>query len=170
MTAADAVASADLVVVAVPLHKYRSVDPELLRGKVVIDAMNYWAPIDGTQDDFEATDLTSSETIAEHLSGARLVKSLNHIGYHELEEHRLPAGDPNRRALALASDDDDAAALVSELIDRLGYDPVMAGPLVAGAAFQPGTAIFGGAHTAPELIDELARHREQHQARALLVE
>ncbi|MDQ1581952.1 MAG: 8-hydroxy-5-deazaflavin:NADPH oxidoreductase, partial [Microbacteriaceae bacterium] len=71
MTAADAVASADLVVVAVPLHKYRSIDPRLLRGKVVVDAMNYWAPIDGSQDEFEATDLTSSETVAAHLSGAR---------------------------------------------------------------------------------------------------
>jgi predicted dinucleotide-binding enzyme len=168
MTAADAVECADLVVVAVPLHKYRSLDPNLLSGKVVIDAMNYWAPIDGTQDDFETTDLTSSETIADHLAGARLVKSLNHIGYHELEEHGRPSGDPNRRALAVASDDDDAAALVMELIDRLGYDPVMAGPLVAGAAFQPGTNIFGGELTAPELLDELARHRERHPANAEL--
>lgn len=157
MTAAEAVATADLVVIAVPLHKYRTLDPHLLDGKVVIDAMNYWAPIDGTLDDFADTGRTSSETIAEFLPGARLVKSLNHIGYHELEEDPQPAGADSRRALAVASDDTEAAAIVMELIERLGYDSVNAGPLAMGAAFQPGTTIFGSAHTKAEIDAELTR-------------
>ena len=33
-------ASADLVVIAVPLHKYRTLDPELLAGLTAIDVMN----------------------------------------------------------------------------------------------------------------------------------
>jgi predicted dinucleotide-binding enzyme len=80
MMAADVIASADLVVLAIPLHKFRSLDPDSLRGKVVVDAMNYWAPIDGTLDGFESAEGTSSEIVAEYLAGARLVKSLNHIG------------------------------------------------------------------------------------------
>jgi predicted dinucleotide-binding enzyme len=155
VSAAEAVESADIVVLAVPLHKYRSVDPALLAGKVVIDAMNYWAPIDGTQDDFESG--TSSETIAQYLPGARLVKTLNHIGYHELEADDLPAGHPSRRALAVASDDAEAAELVMSFINSLGFDPINAGPLSAGAAFQPGTTIFGAAHRAAELREELSR-------------
>lgn len=40
VTAAEA-ADADIVIVAVPLHKYRTVDPGMLAGKTVIDVMNY---------------------------------------------------------------------------------------------------------------------------------
>ena len=36
-------------------------------------------------------------------------------------------------------------------INRSRYDPVDAGPLAAGRAFQPGTKIFNGSHTAPVL-------------------
>jgi 8-hydroxy-5-deazaflavin:NADPH oxidoreductase len=144
-------AAADLVVVAVPLHKYRTLDPSLLTGKTVIDVMNYWAPTDGEVDDFENDPRTSSEIIQEFLEGSNVVKSLNHIGYHELEEDDQAPGSPDRRALALAGDHDGAKELVAAFIDRLGYDPVDAGPLAAGRAFQPGTEIFNGSHTAEEL-------------------
>lgn len=144
-------AAADLVVVAVPLHKYRTLDPALLANKPVIDAMNYWAPIDGTIDDFEDDPRTSSEIIQAFLSESKVVKSLNHIGYHELEEDGQPADSADRRALAVASDHGQAKQLVSGFIDRLGYDPVDAGPLAAGRAFQPGTEIFNGSHTAPQM-------------------
>jgi 8-hydroxy-5-deazaflavin:NADPH oxidoreductase len=149
-------ASADLVVVAVPLHKYRTLDPGLLTGKTVIDAMNYWAPTDGEIDDFEGDPRTSSEIIQDFLPQSLLVKSLNHIGYHELEEDGRPAGTPGRRALALAGDHEDAKTLVAGFLDRLGYDPVDAGPLAAGRAFQPGTQIFNGSHTADQLRTLLA--------------
>ena len=148
--AADA-AGADLVVAAIPLHKYRSLDPALLEGKTVIDVMNYWAPIDGEVADFEGESRTSSEVIQEFLGGAKVVKSLNHIGYHELEEDGSAPDAPRRRALALAGDHDDAKALASAFIDRLGYEPIDAGPLAASRAFQPGTEIFNGSHTAAEL-------------------
>ncbi|MCU1404227.1 MAG: oxidoreductase [Glaciihabitans sp.] len=155
VTAAEAVASADIVVLALPLHKYRSIDAAALSGKIVIDAMNYWSPIDGTQDDFEEG--TSSETIAEYLPGARLVKTLNHIGYHELEADDKPSGHPHRRALAVASDDTQAAYAVMHFIENLGYDAVNTGSLASGASFEPGTIIFGAAHTAAEIHQELAR-------------
>ena len=148
---AAAVARQDLVILAVPLHKYRTVDPALLAGRTVIDVMNYWAPVDGEIADFEQESLTSSEVIQRYLSESKVVKSLNHIGYHELESDDHPAGTNGRRALALASDHPDAKSLVTGFIDRLGYDPIDAGPLAAGRAFQPGTEIFNGAHTADQL-------------------
>jgi predicted dinucleotide-binding enzyme len=43
MTAAAAVRDADIIVVAVPLSKQRTIDSTNLIGKVVIDTMNYWA-------------------------------------------------------------------------------------------------------------------------------
>lgn len=144
-------AASDLVIVAIPLHKYRTLNPADLAGRVVIDAMNYWAPVDGVHDDFEADARTSSEVVAAFLGGSRVVKSLNHIGYHEMEEDDRPAGDASRRALAVAGDDAAAKELVQRFIDRLGYDAIDAGPLAAGRAFEPTTPIFTGSHTAPEL-------------------
>jgi len=144
-------AAADLVVIAVPLHKYRTLDPTLLAGKTVIDVMNYWAPTDGEVDDFENDPRTSSEVIQDFLAEASVVKSLNHIGYHELEEEGQNPGTTGRRALAVAGDSDDAKALVAGFIDRLGYDTIDAGQLAAGRAFEPGTEIFNGSHTAEEL-------------------
>ena len=155
VTAAEAVATADIVVLALPLHKYYSIDAAALAGKVVIDAMNYWSPIDGVQDDFEVG--SSSETIAAYLAGARVVKTLNHIGYHDLEAQGRPAGSADRRALAVASDDAAAAEAVMGLIEDLGYDAVNAGDLATGAAFEPGTVIFGAAHSAADIERELDR-------------
>lgn len=142
MTTADVVATADLVILAVPLHKYRSVQPGPLAGKIVIDTMNYWQPIDGDLAEFSADARSSSEVVGEYFAGARLVKTLNHIGYHDLETDARPAGHPERHALAIAGETT-AAAVVAEVINRFGFDPIDAGPLEAGAAFEPGSPIFG---------------------------
>jgi predicted dinucleotide-binding enzyme len=163
VTAAEA-AGADIVVVAVPLHKYRTLDPELLTGRTVIDAMNYWAPVDGELDDFENDERTSSEIVQAHLSGSDVVKTLNHIGYHDLEVDGKAPGRDGRRALALAGDHDGAKALVADFLNRLGYDPVDAGPLESGRAFQPGTGIFNGSHTADQVRFILAADREPARA------
>ncbi|MGD8216441.1 NADPH-dependent F420 reductase [Aestuariimicrobium sp. Y1814] len=155
LDAPDAVREADIVVLAVPLHKHTTVDPQLLASKVVVDAMNYWAPVDGIIADFEDPGTTSSEVVARHFAHSRLVKAFNHIGYHDLEEHATPKGTPGRRALAVASDHCDAAIAVADLVDRIGFDAVQAGPLAAGAALEPGTAVFNGSFTARELADAI---------------
>ena len=87
--ASDAVADADIVVLAIPLHRFLDVDPGLLKGKLVVDAMNYWPASDGVLAAFEEG--ASSEIVARRLAGSTVVKAFNHIGYHELED-RAPAG------------------------------------------------------------------------------
>jgi 8-hydroxy-5-deazaflavin:NADPH oxidoreductase len=143
VSAETAAREGDIVMLAIPLPKYRTLRPERLAGKIVVDAMNYWPPTDGVLTEVQSEPL-SSTVIQRHLAGARLVRTLNHIGYHELEEDGRPAGDPERRALAVASDDAEARRVVAGVIDRLGYDPVDAGPLAAASQFEPGTAIFEG--------------------------
>src|SRR6266702_2357431 len=59
--AADAVAGADIVVLAIPLHRFFKMDPRLLAGKLVIDAMNYWPSSDGVLEELEEADTGSSE-------------------------------------------------------------------------------------------------------------
>src|SRR5579859_1160306 len=51
--AAEAVEEAGTVVLAIPLHKFTTLDPSLLNGKLVVDTMNYWPPVDGIQKMFE---------------------------------------------------------------------------------------------------------------------
>ena len=146
--AADAVAGADIVILAIPLHRFAGLDRSMLDGKLVIDSMNYWAPTDGTQSLFEDASLTSSEIVQRELPGATVVKTFNHIGYHEMEEDRRPVGDPDRRALGVASDDSEAAATVASLIEDIGYDTVLAESLRDGVAFEPGGPVFGARLTA----------------------
>lgn len=155
----DQLRGSDLIVVAVPLHKYRSIDTSVLQGHVVIDTMNYWAPVDGVMEEFE-DGRSTSEVIAEFLGEVRAVKTLNHIGYGDIEVDSHPAGAPNRRALAVAGDDAQVKAVVSAFVDSLGYDAVDAGPLSAGKTFENGTEIFNGRHTAEQmraLLDQCER-------------
>jgi 8-hydroxy-5-deazaflavin:NADPH oxidoreductase len=142
--AVDAIASADIVVLAIPLHRFLAMDTDALSGKLVIDAMNYWPATDGKlASPFDDEGSGSSEVVAEQLHNATVVKTLNHVGYHELESHARPPGSVDRRALGVAGDDPDAVAAVSALVDRIGYDAVALGPLSAGRALQPGGPVFG---------------------------
>ena len=140
--AADAAADAELVVLAIPLHKFDTFEPAIVAGKIVIDTMNYWPPVDGVQDLFEDPVLTSSEIVQRRLAGSTVVKTFNHLGYHELADDRRPAGAPDRRAMGVAGDGI-AATVVADVIDAIGYDPVRLDGLRAGRVLQPGGPAFG---------------------------
>jgi len=146
--ACDAVADADIVVLAMPLHRFLDVDPGQLSGKLVVDAMNYWPASDGVLTAFE--DGGSSEIVARRLAASTVVKALNHIGYHDLEDRARPAGAPDRSAAGVAGDEAAAVATVSDLVDQIGYDPVRLESLRAGRALQPGGPVFGSVLTRAE--------------------
>ena len=154
--AADAAAAADLLVLAIPLHRFSALDPGLLAGKLVVDAMNYWAPADGVVRMFQGQELSSSEIVQRQLSQSTVVKSLNQIAYQDLEDGRRPAGSPDRHAIGVAGNDAGAAKLVGEVIDRIGYDPILLPSLSAGRILQPGGPIFGAVLARSEF--ELAIH------------
>jgi predicted dinucleotide-binding enzyme len=52
-TTDEVVRHADMIVLAVPTHRFRELPRDLFAGKILIDAMNYWQPVDG--DDPELT-------------------------------------------------------------------------------------------------------------------
>lgn len=148
--AADAVADADVVVLAIPLHRFASFDPSSVAGKIVVDVMNHWPPIDGTQQLFEDRQYGSSEIVARRLTESAIVKTLNHIGYHELEEDRRPMDSPDRRALGIAGDDRASVDMVAEVVERIGYDVVRLGGISAGGLLEPGSPAFGRSLTRDE--------------------
>jgi predicted dinucleotide-binding enzyme len=153
--AADAVRAADIVMLAIPLHRFPAFDPDLVAGKLVVDTMNYWPPTDGVQEMFSGGELGSSEVVANRLARSTVVKTLNHIGYHELDEGRRPAGSPDRRALGVAGDDPAAVDAVASVIERIGYDTVRLGSLAAGRLLEPGSAVFGAQLTRSEFQQAL---------------
>jgi predicted dinucleotide-binding enzyme len=130
-------------VLAIPLHKFATFDPALVAGKLVVDTMNYWPPIDGVREMFEDRRYGSSEIVAHRLPRSTIVKTFNHIGYHELDDERRPAGSPQRRALGVAGDDPGAVDVVADVVERIGYDAVRLESLSAGRLLQPGGPVFG---------------------------
>src|SRR5260370_26300153 len=101
-SAAEAVREADLVVLAIPLHTFATLDAALLDGKLVVDVMNYWPPVDGRQELFERQRAGSSEIVQRRLAWSTVVKTLNHLGHHQPADDRPPPRTPERPSLLFA--------------------------------------------------------------------
>ncbi len=147
---------ADLVVVTIPVKAVPSVPSDELNGKTVIDTDNYYPARDGQIPDLDDARTTSSELLAAHLPGAKVVKAFNSMAAGELASDGVPTGTPHRRAIAIAGDDSDAKQKVAALIDQFGFDAVDAGPLAEGWRFQPGTPAYGARLDADQLRVALA--------------
>ncbi len=160
-TPAEAAAAGDLVVVTIPLKAIDTVPVEPLAGKVVIDTNNYYPQRDGHIDVLDDGSTTSSQLLQDRLTGSHVVKAFNHIAAADITDHAQPSGTDDRRALAIAGDDEQAKATVAELIDRIGFDVVDLGPLAESWRIETDTPGYGPRLTADGLRDALAAARRQ---------
>lgn len=151
VTTEEAVRNGDIVVLAIPTHRFRELPRDLFAGKILVDAMNYWEPVDGDDPELASAGDGTSMVVQEHFRSARVVKSLNQLGYHELIENPRPKGAPDRIAIGAAGDDRLAVRKVMRLVDRLGFDPVDLGPLENGLVLEPDGSPFAVTYTADEL-------------------
>lgn len=125
-TLTDAI-KADVIFLAVRFEAHADVAKALptWRGKTIIDVTNaYGVPPE------DLGGQSSSKFVAQAFRGARLVKGFNHLGAAILAQD--PAVHGGRRAVFLASDDDDAAAEIGTLAENLGFAPIKLGGLSEG--------------------------------------
>jgi hypothetical protein len=158
MTVEEAERFGEIVVVSIPLGRYRELPTDTVEGKVVIDTNNYYPQRDGQIPELDDNSTTSSELLQEHLPGARVVKAFNAIVWTKLRDDGRPAGDPDRVGIPISGDDEQAKQTVAELIDEIGFDAVDAGTLaVGGRKHQVGAPAYTQGLPTAELRVHLAR-------------
>ncbi|CAL8977364.1 hypothetical protein PROP_02176 [Propionicimonas sp. T2.31MG-18] len=146
----------EVVILAVPFHRFRELPLGCLAGHIVVDAMNHWPSVDETIIGFDSTTPTSVLVGRALPSDVLLVKALNHLSYHQLRDRARPPAAPDRIALAVSGDDPGAVARIEDLVTDLGFDPVAAGSLDSSDRQQPGSLLFGSildASTMRHLLD-----------------
>lgn len=150
----------DFVIIAVPLRRFRTLDPELFAGRTVVDVMNYWPPMDGVLAEFDDAGRPSSVVVQEGLPSATVVKTFNHLGYHQMEDLAESLAPTGRIALAVAGNDEDAVTTVMRFVEAVGFEPVNAGTLEDSAPLQPETPVFGAALNRDTLTTLLAQRTQ----------
>lgn len=161
VTIAEASKFGDAILLAVPWRSPEALPhPELLRNKIVIDAMNPYRP-DGGFYDLEGS--TSSEIVLKRIPGSRLVKAFNTIYYVHLADRgrkELPLDD--RHTIYVAGDDTEAKQVVARLIEGIGFAPVDTGSLREGGRMQePDSPIYNQTYNAREAREFLASLEEK---------
>jgi 8-hydroxy-5-deazaflavin:NADPH oxidoreductase len=133
MTNHEAARFGEVVILAAPWRKTDALPlPELVEGKIVVDAMN---PYSASGELIPLGESTSSEEVARRLPRARLVKAFNTMYYHTLATETRASAN-NRLVIFVAGDDADAKKTVARLIEQIGFAPLDTGSLREGGRRQ----------------------------------
>ena len=157
VTNAELANQADIIVLALPLSKYQEIDSELLKGKLVIDAMNYWWEIDGLDNIYSDAEQSSSEKVQAYFQDSTIIKAFNHMGYHNLSDDVRPDTHDNRKAQIITGDDQEAVKVVEAIVEEIGFTPLYIGDLKNGVILEPGSPLFGaslGVEETQAIVDE----------------
>src|SRR3954451_843778 len=158
VTAAEAVAAVDVVILSIPLNRIPEVAP-LIAGvpaeTVVIDTSNYYPQRDGRIDAIEAGQVESL-WVSEQL-GRPIVKAWNSIGSDSFARLGKPPGSPGRIALSVAADREADREVGMKLVEETGFDAYDAGTLADSWRQQPGAPCYCTDLTLAELPAALAR-------------
>ena len=155
-TVDQAIAFADVLFLGVPYGAVPQIGKDYgaaLKGKIVLDACNAVPARDGSISD-EVEQNGVGVTSQKYLSGTRLVRAFNTMGYTIFAKE---AGRPDpRMAVPIAGDDKDAMQIAATLVRDAGFDPVVVGSLADAKRFQRGTSGYGQQVTAAELKQKLS--------------
>jgi predicted dinucleotide-binding enzyme len=140
----DATVYGEVVLLAIPFYGIIETFPKIrddIEGKIVIDAMNFFEDRDsliaGQVKQFKGT---YSAFTASKLSGARVIKAFNTIYFKTLETQSNRRGAP--LSVPMAGDDEEAKAIVGQLIKDAGFEPYDVGLLEVSEIMQPGKLLW----------------------------
>nr|MDT0660213.1 NAD(P)-binding domain-containing protein [Micromonospora sp. DSM 115978] len=140
--APEAAAFGDLMVVAVPVGRYRELPTDGPAGRTVIDTGNYYPQRDGHLPELDR--VTSSELLQARLPDAYVIKAFNAMRAAHLAEYGRQSSAEWRYAIPVSGDDPAAKRRVLDLVEQVGFEPVDAGGLAEGGRrHQPGTPAYG---------------------------
>ena len=133
---AEAVKEAEVVVIATPWSAAEAAIKSLgsLAGKTVIDCMN---PLGMGPDGLQLVlgfNASAGEQVASWVPGAFVFKTLNTTGAGNMAK---AADYPVKPVMLVAGDDADRKPVMMELVGKLGFDPVDAGPLKNARLLEP---------------------------------
>ncbi|MDZ4745048.1 MAG: NAD(P)-binding domain-containing protein [bacterium] len=138
----DAVQASEVVILAIPYHAEQQLSDDVrasMAGKIVVSITN---PLTATLDDVLTPHHESAaECLAAMLPGARVVKALNTISASALT---LPRTTSLNYDTFVASDHEDAALVVENIIRALGYRPWYVGTLKLSRTLERMTALLIG--------------------------
>lgn len=125
-------AKADVVFLAVRWeHAQEALAAVSLEGKILIDVTNASLP-EFVLD--EEGSKTSSEIVGQWAKGAKVVKAFNTLYAHVLAENPQVGG--GNRVIFYSGNNDDAKAVVSGIINRIGFAGIDLGSLHEGGKLQ----------------------------------
>jgi 8-hydroxy-5-deazaflavin:NADPH oxidoreductase len=156
-TPAAAAAAADFAIVAIPITTIDQVPVEPLAGKVVITTINYFPDRLGHIAEIDNGTTTAPGLLQAHLPTSKVVRAFSMIDAADMSDDGHPAGDPKRRALALAGDDPAAKQLVARVYDEFGFDAVDIGGLDESWRVDAGQPAFVTRQNAAELKANVAQ-------------
>lgn len=140
-----AVDGAEVVILSVPLPAVSKLPRNLFENVPphvpVVDTCNYYPDMrDPRIPEIEAGEV-ESQWVSDQI-GRPVIKAFNNILSQSLADLGRPRGAKDRLAVAIAGDDASAKAIVSELVNDVGFDPVDAGALSESWRQQPSTPAY----------------------------
>jgi 8-hydroxy-5-deazaflavin:NADPH oxidoreductase len=156
-TPAQAAADGDFAIVAIPIATIGQVPVEPLSGKIVIATINYFPGRLGHIAEIDNGTTTAPGLLQAHLPASKVVRAFSMLNAADMSGDGHPAGDPRRRALALAGDDPEAKQLVVGLYDEFGFDALDIGGLGESWRLDAGQPAFVTRQNLAELKANVAR-------------
>jgi predicted dinucleotide-binding enzyme len=111
--------------------------PQHLKGKLVIDTTNPLTddpPVDGVLRFFTGPNESLMERLQSAFPVARFVKAFNSVGHALMVNPALPGGRPT---MFFCGNDAEAKAVVSEVVERFGWEGADMGTATAARALEP---------------------------------
>ena len=140
-----------------PDHDHRPGARRAAGRKVVIATINYFPGRLGHIAEIDNGTTTAPGLLQAHLPTSKVVRAFSMVDAADMSGDGHPAGDPKRRALALAGDHPAAKRLVASLYDEFGFDAVDIGGLDESWRVDAGQPAFVTRQNMAELKANVAK-------------